>query len=80
MRPRSVVLHAHWFLRKGDDRAAGTQQAPFRTPRRAREAARTGNVSWKPGFREDLMDDTNIGLTAEFPAEYDGRAARRENP
>ena len=36
-------------------------------------SAQTENVSWKPGFREDHIDYANIGLTAEFPAEYGGR-------
>ena len=36
-------------------------------------SAQTENVSWKPGFREELMDYENIGLTHEFPAEYGGR-------
>lgn len=40
-------------------------------------SAQTENVSWKPGFREDRMDYANIGLTAEFPAEYGGRPAAR---
>jgi hypothetical protein len=39
------------------------------------DSARTENVSWKPGFRAELMDYTNIGLTAEFPAAYGGRPA-----
>jgi hypothetical protein len=34
------------------------------------DSARTENVSWKPGFREDRMDYAHIGLTAEFPAAY----------
>ena len=34
------------------------------------DSAQTENVSWKPGFREDLMDVPHIGLTAEFPAAY----------
>ena len=34
------------------------------------DSARTENVSWKPGFREDQMDYAHIGLTAEFPAAY----------
>ncbi|MBM3862216.1 MAG: right-handed parallel beta-helix repeat-containing protein, partial [Verrucomicrobia bacterium] len=33
-------------------------------------SAQTENVSWQPDFREDRMDYKNIGLTAEFPAEY----------
>ena len=33
-------------------------------------SAQTENVSWKAGFRTDLMDYENIGLTHEFPAEY----------
>ncbi|MDD4872334.1 MAG: hypothetical protein PHR77_17420 [Kiritimatiellae bacterium] len=37
----------------------------------------TENVSWKPGFREELMDYEHIGLTAEFPAEYGGKPAPR---
>lgn len=41
-------------------------------------SAQTENVSWKPGFREDLMDYENIGLTKEFPAEFGGR--RRPSP
>ncbi len=36
-------------------------------------SAQTENVSWKPGFREELMDYEGIGLTDEFPAEYGGR-------
>ncbi len=31
------------------------------------------NVSWEPGFSEELMDHEKIGLTGEFPAEYGGR-------
>ena len=31
------------------------------------------NVSWQPGFREELMQYDSIGLTDEFPAEYGGR-------
>lgn len=59
-------------------RAQGTQ---FRSHKPENgESARTENVSWKPGFREDLMDDRNIGLTAEFPAEYGGRPARNAKP
>lgn len=45
------------FRSNGPDNAAATQ---------------TRNVSWKPGFREDLMDYKNIGLTAEFPRAYAG--------
>ena len=37
------------------------------------ESAQTTNVSWKPDFREELMDYESIGLTDEFPAEYGGR-------
>lgn len=40
------------------------------------ESARTENVSWKPGFREDLMDYANIGLTDGFPAAFGGRPVR----
>ncbi len=40
------------------------------------ESATTENVSWTPGFREDRMDDANIGLTAEFPAAFGGRQVR----
>ena len=36
-------------------------------------SAQTENVSWKVGFREELMDYESIGLTDEFPAEYGGR-------
>lgn len=36
-------------------------------------SAQTENVSWKPGFREALMDYDRIGLTDEFPAEFGGR-------
>ena len=36
-------------------------------------SAQTENVSWKLGFREELMDYENIGLTDKFPAEYGGR-------
>lgn len=36
-------------------------------------SAVTENVSWKPDFRESLMDYEHIGLTPEFPAEYGGR-------
>ncbi|HOD82100.1 MAG: hypothetical protein BWX88_01121 [Planctomycetes bacterium ADurb.Bin126] len=35
------------------------------------DSARTENVSWKEGFREDLMDRQRIGLTAEFPVQYE---------
>ena len=35
-------------------------------------SARTDNVSWKPGFRPELMDYANIGLTAEYPVEFGG--------
>jgi len=41
-------------------------------------SARTENVSWKPDFREDRMDYANIGLTADFPAEYRPRPACRK--
>ncbi|HUT94221.1 MAG TPA: LamG-like jellyroll fold domain-containing protein [Thermoguttaceae bacterium] len=37
-------------------------------------SAQTDNVSWKPGFREELMDYESIGLTDEFPAEFGGRS------
>ena len=37
-------------------------------------SAQTENVSWKPGFREELMDYEHIGLTDEFPAELGGRS------
>ena len=37
------------------------------------DSAKTENVSWKPGFREDLMDYEHIGLTPEFPAEFGER-------
>ena len=43
-------------------------------------SAQTGNVSWQPGFREDLMDYANIGLTAEFPTAYGGRPAPDTRP
>ncbi|MBT3379283.1 MAG: hypothetical protein HN742_03670 [Lentisphaerae bacterium] len=33
-------------------------------------SAQTTNVSWKPGFRTDLMDYQNIGVTATFPTEF----------
>jgi len=33
-------------------------------------SAQTENVSWKGGFREELMDRERIGLTEEFPVEY----------
>ena len=36
-------------------------------------SAQRVNVSWEPGFREELMDYETIGLTAEFPVEYGGR-------
>ncbi|MCX7006894.1 MAG: right-handed parallel beta-helix repeat-containing protein [Kiritimatiellaeota bacterium] len=39
------------------------------------DSATTENVSWKPGFRPELMDYANIGLTADFPAAYGGRPA-----
>ena len=45
------------MLSNGPDNAASAQMA---------------NVSWEPGFREELMDYETIGLTAEFPAEYGG--------
>ncbi|OGV63753.1 MAG: hypothetical protein A2283_09385 [Lentisphaerae bacterium RIFOXYA12_FULL_48_11] len=38
------------------------------------DSAVTENVSWKSGFREDLMDYKNIGLTADFPGEYGCRS------
>ena len=34
------------------------------------DSATTENVSWEPGFREELMDYANIGLTAEFPQDF----------
>ncbi len=37
------------------------------------ESARTTNVSWKPGFKTELMDYEQIGLTSLFPSEYGGR-------
>ncbi len=43
-------------------------------------SARLENVSWQPGFRADLMDYANIGLTKEFPAEFGGRPASRGAP
>ncbi|MBN1513400.1 MAG: right-handed parallel beta-helix repeat-containing protein [Phycisphaerae bacterium] len=36
-------------------------------------SAQTHNVSWKPGFRPELMDYADIGLTAAYPAEFGGR-------
>ena len=41
-------------------------------------SAQTENVSWKPGFRLELMHYETIGLTAEFPAEYGGRPPPQE--
>lgn len=59
-------------------RCQGTQ---FRSHRPENGAsAQTDNVSWKPGFREDLMDYANIGLTAEFPVEFGGRPASYSTP
>jgi hypothetical protein len=39
------------------------------------DSAVTENVSWKPDFREDLMDYDHIGLTSEFPVDFGGRPA-----
>jgi len=50
------------------------QQLRSNKPENA-ESAQTFNVSWKPGFKTEFMDYENIGLTAEFPAEYGGRRA-----
>jgi hypothetical protein len=53
-----------------------TQGAQFRSHKPENgESARTENVSWQPGFREDLMDYAHIGLTADFPAAYGGQPA-----
>jgi hypothetical protein len=53
-----------------------SQGAQFRSHKPENgESARTENVSWQPGFREELMDYANIGLTAEFPAAYGGQPA-----
>ena len=41
-------------------------------------SAQTENVSWEAGFREEKMDYENIGLTAEFPAEFGGRPPVRK--
>lgn len=53
-----------------------TQGAQFRShgPDNG-DSATTENVSWKPGFRSELMDYARIGLTAEFPAAYGGQSA-----
>ncbi len=51
-----------------------SQGLPIRSNRPDNAAsAQTENVSWKPGFREELMDYENIGLTDEFPAEFGTR-------
>ena len=34
------------------------------------DSAQTDNVSWKPGFRDELMDYAGIGLTKAFPPAY----------
>lgn len=58
-----------------------SQGIQFRSHRPENGAsAQTENVSWKPGFREDRMDYANIGLTADFPAEYGGRPAPSGSP
>jgi len=33
-------------------------------------SAKTDNVSWKPDFRTEIMDYANIGLTQEYPVEF----------
>ena len=38
-------------------------------------SAQTENVSWKPGFTEELMEYEEIGLTDEFPSAFGGRSA-----
>lgn len=56
----------------------GSQGMQLRSNGPDNEAStRTENVSWKPDFREDRMDYENIGLTAEFPAEFGGRPGTR---
>lgn len=51
-----------------------SQGLPIRSNRPENaDSAQTANVSWKPGFREELMDYETIGLTSEFPAAYGGR-------
>ncbi len=56
-----------------------SQGMPLRSNGPDNEAsAQMENVSWKPGFRQDLMDYENIGLTKEFPPEFGGR--RRPSP
>lgn len=56
-----------------------SQGKPIRSNRPENlESARVENVSWQPGFREDLMDYANIGLTKDFPPEYGGRPAARK--
>lgn len=71
----SKSMH-HVFRNSQVVRVAGEQLRSNR-PENA-ESAVTENVSWKPDFREDLMDHANIGLTADFPAEYGGRSASRK--
>ncbi len=39
------------------------------------DSALTENVSWKDGFREELMDRENIGLTDGFPVDYGGKSS-----
>ena len=41
-------------------------------------SAQTENVSWMPGFQQELMDYGNIGVTHEFPAEYGSRLPARK--
>ena len=53
-----------------------TQGAQFRSHKPENgDSAQVENVSWQPGFREELMDYAHIGLTAEFPAAYGGQPA-----
>jgi hypothetical protein len=56
-----------------------SQGKPFRSHGKDNEeSAITENVSWKPGFKTDLMDYKHIGLTGDFPAEY--KQAREPRP
>ncbi len=40
------------------------------------DSMQTENVSWKPGFREEAMDDDHIGLTTKFSAAYGGKRSQ----
>jgi len=38
-----------------------------------KESMQWDNVSWEPGFREELMDYGEIGVTQKFPDAFGGR-------